>query len=65
MKNPFAHWKQAGWPVLSAKPEMLLAAARQKAAQAAVTQQVSAKQEWDAEGGAIKPPIVTGPKLPL
>ena len=64
MKNPFVRWNNE-WPVLSVKPELLLAAARQKAAQAAVTQQVSAKQEWDAEGGTIKPPIIAGPKLPL
>ena len=63
MKNPFIRWNKE-WPVLSVRPELLLAAARQKAAQAA-TEQVIAKQEWDAEGGAIKPPIVAGPKLPL
>jgi hypothetical protein len=27
--------------------------------------QVAARQEWDAEGGAITPPTLTGPKLPL
>ena len=63
MKNPFVRWNNE-WPVLSIRPELLLAAARQKAAQAA-TEHVIAKQEWDAEGGAIKPPIVAGPKLPL
>jgi hypothetical protein len=25
----------------------------------------AARQEWDNEGGAVKPPMVAGPKLPL
>jgi len=28
-------------------------------------EQVAAAQEWDAEGGTIKPPIIPGPKIPL
>ena len=28
-------------------------------------EQVAARQEWEAEGGAIKPPVVPLPKLPL
>jgi hypothetical protein len=62
---PYVKWSRAGWPVLSVPPEVLLAASARKAAQASATQQHAANQEWDAEGGAIKPSIDSGPKLPL
>ena len=54
----FVRWNKAGWPVLSFGPET--PPAPQKA------EQVAAKQEWDAEGGAIKPSASPeAPKLPL
>jgi len=59
-KSPelYVRWNKAGWPVLSFGPDAPPAA--QKA------EQVAAKQEWDAEGGAIKPSTTTEePKLPL
>ena len=66
MENPpakfpelFVRWNQAGWPVLAPKPQPLPAEAVRTA------EQVAARQEWEAEGGAIKPPVVPLPKLPL
>ena len=47
---------KAVWP---GRPETPLEAQLHKAEQAA------ANQEWEDEGGAVKPPIVPGPKLPL
>jgi hypothetical protein len=52
-------WNKAGWPVLFVKPQPLPAAALRKAEQAA------ANEEWEDEGGALKPTLVPGPKLPL
>ena len=66
MENPpakfpelFVRWNQAGWPVLGLKPQPLPSEALRTA------EQVAAKQEWEAEGGAIKPAIVPAQKLPL
>ena len=55
----FARWRKDPWPKPSALQEALALSPMPTA------EQVAAKQEWDAEGGAIKPPIVAGPKLPL
>jgi hypothetical protein len=55
----FVRWNKAGWPVLAMRPEQIPAAPAPKT-------EVAAKQEWDAEGGAIKPsPATAEPKLPL
>ena len=56
----FVRWNN-GWPVLSKKPEPL------PTGPAAKAEQVAANQEWEDEGGAIKPSAAAtqGPKLPL
>jgi len=58
----YVRWSKAGWPVLAMRPEQVPA----EALPAQKAEQVAAKQEWDAEGGAIKPSTTTEePKLPL
>jgi hypothetical protein len=59
MKNLPVRWHKGGWPVLSVRPDLLLAATARRIEQAA------AAQEWEDEGGALKQAIVAGPKLPL
>ena len=51
-------WRKAAQPVLLSIQEPLPLEPMRTAEQVA-------RQEWDAEGGAIKPPIVAGPKIPL
>ena len=66
MENPvppkwpdlYVRWNKAGWPVLAMRQEPAAAIPVPPA-------EIAARQEWDAEGGAIKPPPLPGPKLPL
>ena len=58
MKNLYVRWNKVGWP-LTVGLEPLPAILERNAAQHA------ANQEWEAEGGALKPTMVAGPKLPL
>jgi len=54
----FARWRKDPWPVPTGLQESL--------AKAPVpAQELSARQEWEDEGGTVKAPIVPGPKLPL
>jgi hypothetical protein len=53
----FARWSKAGRPILTGGPKPLPAEPVRKA------EQVAASQEWEDEGGAIKPSAT--PKLPL
>ena len=53
-------WRKASWPLLTGRPEPLPTEPVRKA------EQVAANQEWEDEGGAVKPSATTqGPKLPL
>ena len=54
----FARWRKEPWPVPTALQESL---ARKPAPKV----EIIARQEWEEEGGTVKPPIVDGPKLPL
>ena len=46
-----ARWRKDPWPMPTRAPEPGAGEA--------------ARQEWEDEGGTVKPPIVPGPKLPL
>ena len=54
----FARWRKDPWPMPTAL---------QVAHDNAPTPQsdLTARQEWEDEGGTVKAPIVPGPKLPL
>jgi hypothetical protein len=55
---PFPRWRKDPWPTPSGMQELRVAPPAPDAEHAA-------RQEWDNEGGAVKPPMVAGPKLPL
>lgn len=69
MKNPiqrvpemFARFGKVAWPILTGRPETLPEAQERKA------DQLAANQEWEDEGGTIKPPVAPptpAPKIPL
>jgi hypothetical protein len=51
----YRRWRKTSWPLLTGRPEPQ-----------AKAEQVAANQEWEDEGGAVKPSLTTqGPKLPL
>ena len=54
----FARWRKDPWPVPTGLQESLAKAPVPK-------QELTARQEWEDEGGTVKAPIVPGPKLPL
>ena len=54
----FARWRKDPWPMPTGLQESV--------AKAPVpSQELTARQEWEDEGGAIKPVFAHGPKLPL
>ena len=57
-KLPFPRWGKDPWPMPSGMHEPL-------ARQQALALEHAARQEWEDEGGTVRPPIVAGPKLPL
>ena len=54
----FARWRKDPWPMPTAIQEAL-------AKSPVPSQELAARQEWEDEGGTVKPPIAPGPKLPL
>jgi hypothetical protein len=57
-KLPFPRWSKDPWPMPSGMHESL-------ASQQVLTVEHAARQEWEDEGGTVRPPIDPGPKLPL
>ena len=47
----FARWRKDPWPMPTGMHEPVAGG--------------QARQEWEDEGGTVRPPIVPGPKLPL
>jgi hypothetical protein len=54
----FARWRKDPWPAPTGLQESLARAPVPKV-------ELAARQEWEEEGGTVKPPIAPGPKLPL
>jgi len=57
-KLPFPRWSKDPWPMPSGMHEPI-------ARQQALALEQAARQEWEDEGGTVRPPITPGPKLPL
>jgi len=55
----FARWRKDPWPMPTGMHEAIPGGPERQAEQAA------ARQEWEDEGGTVRPPIAPGPKLPL
>ena len=56
LNDMFARWRRDPWPMPSGLHEPV--------SQKVLTAEL-ARQEWEDEGGTVRPPVVPGPKLPL